>query len=573
MTKRVLKFLRDQVARFELEGPVVEFGSYRVPGQEELADIREYFAGLEFIGCDLRPGTGVDLVDDMEHSHFPAASVGTVVCLETLEHVRQPWLALQEAYRILKPGGALIVSIPFRMHIHNFPDDYWRITPSGLEALMRQAGFEDIETWDGGEELVDDIPFPLSSFGVARKHADDSGRAPVAGSFVIEPMDGYRSSAITRERHSVLKTSERADVPIIVVLYGREGHTRAMFEQLGRVTDGYFLVLVDNGFEDEGLVESLSPRVLIKNETNQGITKAVNQGLAECGDSPYIAVLHNDTMVFEEGWLDHVVDFMESRPDVGVVSLCGRHGIRQDGSLDLETTVFLQEKFPRSFKPTWRFTEVAAIDGFAFVMRNIGLQLDESLGIMHYYDIDLSMQYIEAGYRAYAVGIDCEHIATVDYSSRTDQGYLALVGGDDDDYFEAVRERFRRKWQHMLPIVRGYRDEAYAWSRIEELTEENSELKSHNRAVEADANAKTEEIYKAAAHIERVEGVLGELELRNKELERRLSSAQSAAAPWDEGEKGTTDVPDGPVRKFLYHLATEGASATARRVAQRIKKK
>ncbi len=180
----VLRWIEETTSRLELEGPVVEFGSMQVEGQEGYADIRRFFGGMEFIGCDIRPGPGGDRVDDMERSDRPDASAGTVVCLETLEHVKHPWLALAEAFRVLKPGGALLLSVPFRHPVHDHPYDYWRMTPEALAALLEDAGFTGIDTEDSGEDVSwregwDEpgggtgpehlMPYHLLAFAVARK--------------------------------------------------------------------------------------------------------------------------------------------------------------------------------------------------------------------------------------------------------------------------------------------------------------------------------------------------------------------------------------------------------------------
>jgi predicted SAM-dependent methyltransferase len=70
----------------------------------------------------------------------------TVVCAEVLEHVKYPDAALLFCFDVLRPGGKLIITVPFAFPIHNFPDDYWRYTPSGLRLLLTEAGFVDIET-------------------------------------------------------------------------------------------------------------------------------------------------------------------------------------------------------------------------------------------------------------------------------------------------------------------------------------------------------------------------------------------------------------------------------------------
>lgn len=120
-------------------GPVLEVGAYRVAGQEALADLRPLFPGRPYVGLDLRPGPGVDVVADAAALPFPDASQGTVLCLETLEHVFELPRALAEIERVLMPGGLLIASTPFHFHLHAHPDDYWRLSPSAWSRLL--AGY------------------------------------------------------------------------------------------------------------------------------------------------------------------------------------------------------------------------------------------------------------------------------------------------------------------------------------------------------------------------------------------------------------------------------------------------
>ena len=47
----------------DLKAPVVEIGSYQVVGQEGFSDLRPIFGGKQYIGCDMRPGIGVDWID------------------------------------------------------------------------------------------------------------------------------------------------------------------------------------------------------------------------------------------------------------------------------------------------------------------------------------------------------------------------------------------------------------------------------------------------------------------------------------------------------------------------------
>ncbi len=75
-----------------------------------------------------------------ENDYFDSA-----LCTAVLEHLEEPELALRECYRILKPGGVAIYSVPFIWHIHEEPRDFFRYTNYGLEYLFKKAGFEIIE--------------------------------------------------------------------------------------------------------------------------------------------------------------------------------------------------------------------------------------------------------------------------------------------------------------------------------------------------------------------------------------------------------------------------------------------
>jgi len=118
--------------------PVLEIGSFIVPGQEELANLRSIFQGKQFIGCDMRNGKGVDRIENVECLSLDDESVGTVLILDTLEHVQNCFKALDEIYRILKKEGMVIMSSVMDFPIHDYPSDYWRFTPEAFKLLLNK---------------------------------------------------------------------------------------------------------------------------------------------------------------------------------------------------------------------------------------------------------------------------------------------------------------------------------------------------------------------------------------------------------------------------------------------------
>jgi SAM-dependent methyltransferase len=159
----VLEFARDVAESFSIAEPLVELGARAAAGQEaDVATIREIFGAAEHIGCDLQDGPGVDRIEDVHALSFDDASVGTVVCLETLEHVADPLRAVQEMHRVLRPGGVLAISSLMFFPIHEHPHDYWRFTPEGFALLL--APFETSLVVAQGWELL-----PEGVFGVGVK--------------------------------------------------------------------------------------------------------------------------------------------------------------------------------------------------------------------------------------------------------------------------------------------------------------------------------------------------------------------------------------------------------------------
>ncbi|MCW5798244.1 MAG: class I SAM-dependent methyltransferase [Nitrospira sp.] len=76
---------------------------------------------------------------------FDGESFDSLVCSQVLEHVFTPGEFVRELHRVLRPGGFLLLTVPFVWDEHEQPYDYARYTSFGLLALMREAGFEVVE--------------------------------------------------------------------------------------------------------------------------------------------------------------------------------------------------------------------------------------------------------------------------------------------------------------------------------------------------------------------------------------------------------------------------------------------
>ena len=141
MHESVMKWVGRQVVEKQLAGcSVLEIGAADVNGS-----VRSFFTG-PYVGCDLVAGPGVDLVVPTGEIPLPDGSFDVVVSTEALEHDLRPWRTLAEAYRLLRPGGRLLLScrgfnergsFPF----HN-PPDRWRFSHDAVRLLAEDAGFK-----------------------------------------------------------------------------------------------------------------------------------------------------------------------------------------------------------------------------------------------------------------------------------------------------------------------------------------------------------------------------------------------------------------------------------------------
>ena len=162
MRPAISDFVRVCAAAAPLPDPVYEFGAFIVPGQESISNLRSYFPGRAYVGADMREGPGVDVLLNLHHVDLPDASVGTVLLMDTLEHVEYPHKAMDEVYRILKPDGAVVMSSVMDFPIHAYPSDYWRFTPEAFRSLLKPFRHVVVESLGRSE-------FPHTVVGVGFK--------------------------------------------------------------------------------------------------------------------------------------------------------------------------------------------------------------------------------------------------------------------------------------------------------------------------------------------------------------------------------------------------------------------
>lgn len=86
--------------------------------------------------------TATDCVADAARLPFDGQAFDLVIAQETIEHVADPFSAVAEMARVLRPGGRLYLQAPFVLGYHPGPEDYWRFTAAGMRELLARSGLE-----------------------------------------------------------------------------------------------------------------------------------------------------------------------------------------------------------------------------------------------------------------------------------------------------------------------------------------------------------------------------------------------------------------------------------------------
>jgi SAM-dependent methyltransferase len=117
--------------------------------------------GVEYLGIDTEEAHERFGYDVPETHYFTgddwgigAGTFDVALCTEVLEHVPDPAALLARTHRVLKPGGRLVLTVPFSARWHFTPFDYWRFTPASLDTLLRGAGFDEVRVFARGNPLT-----------------------------------------------------------------------------------------------------------------------------------------------------------------------------------------------------------------------------------------------------------------------------------------------------------------------------------------------------------------------------------------------------------------------------------
>ena len=118
-------------------GPLLDVGCGEKPYRHLFPHIDNYI-GVDSFFCE-----SIDLRANACNLPFKDGAFGTVLVTQVLFEIRQPETFFREIYRILRPGGHVLMTEPQSWGLMRYPEvDYWRFTDKGITLLAESAGFE-----------------------------------------------------------------------------------------------------------------------------------------------------------------------------------------------------------------------------------------------------------------------------------------------------------------------------------------------------------------------------------------------------------------------------------------------
>ena len=133
-----------RVARAHFRGRLADIGCGTKPYRGMVGPLVREHVGVDHAAC-LHDQSNVDLFGTAYAIPAADASFDCAMCTAVLEHLEEPEQAVRECFRVLRPGGVAVYSVPFIWHLHEEPRDFYRFTKYGLTHVFTKAGFEVVE--------------------------------------------------------------------------------------------------------------------------------------------------------------------------------------------------------------------------------------------------------------------------------------------------------------------------------------------------------------------------------------------------------------------------------------------
>lgn len=139
----VIRFQKEaiQEAKKYAKGSLIDIGCGRMPYRKELEPLVDSYIGVDHPQVSKRyiSDHKPEVLADAKKLPFRSDTFDIALLIQVLEHVDSPDKVIKEAARVLKPGGILIISLPFFYPLHDMPYDFGRYTTTALKSFINGA--------------------------------------------------------------------------------------------------------------------------------------------------------------------------------------------------------------------------------------------------------------------------------------------------------------------------------------------------------------------------------------------------------------------------------------------------
>ena len=137
-------------ARSQVHGRLLDVGCGTMPARKWLAGHFTEYLGVDLADSRYLGDARLSAVARGEELPFRSRSFDTVLGLSMLTYLPEPVRMIDEAWRVLRPGGVLVLEFTQTAPLHDPPHDYFRFTRFGARQLLETRGFEVIDTFPIG---------------------------------------------------------------------------------------------------------------------------------------------------------------------------------------------------------------------------------------------------------------------------------------------------------------------------------------------------------------------------------------------------------------------------------------
>jgi GT2 family glycosyltransferase/glycosyltransferase involved in cell wall biosynthesis/protein-L-isoaspartate O-methyltransferase len=275
---------------------------------------------------------------DVEADELPFAQkqFDCILCGDVLEHLIDPWKALQKLVSHLKPTGCLIVSLPNVRNlgvIGGLLEGSWNyqeygildsthlrfFAKSDMEKLFASAGLR--------AELVETVRDPLYEGQI--KAMPTENMTIDLGGLVLRDVSPQDFNELTAQQFIFMAKPDASVLPkqkpvvsVVIPVFNNLSYTKACLTSLFNTKEEtpFEIIVVDDGSTDgtKEYLASLGNKInVVTHEQNYGFARSCNDG-ARASIGQLVVFLNNDTEVTPR-WLDAMVKAVSEDRSIGIV--------------------------------------------------------------------------------------------------------------------------------------------------------------------------------------------------------------------------------------------------------------